>query len=312
VGLKIKMDSRKDKYNIRKLISVDEGYEAVIEEIPKHDAVILNDVPAEMRNDILKYCYQHRVRTYVAPKLTDVMVRGAKDITLFDTPLLLVKGTGLTPAQRVAKRAMDIVLGTLALLLASPFMAVVAIAIKVEDRGPVFFKQKRMTRNGREFEILKFRSMIVDAEKYSGAVLAAEDDPRITKVGKFIRATRLDELPQIINIVKGDMSIVGPRPEREVIADEYYKDLPEFAYRLKVRGGLTGYAQIYGKYNTSAYDKLRLDLMYIENYSLLLDIKLIILTLRIIFSKDSTEGIDVAQENQKKAEQLLQDMEKDE
>ena len=312
VGLKIKMDSRKDKYNIRKLISVDEGYEAVIEEIPKHDAVILNDVPAEMRNDILKYCYQHRVRTYVAPKLTDVMVRGAKDITLFDTPLLLVKGTGLTPAQRVAKRAMDIVLGTIALLLASPFMAVVAIAIKVEDRGPVFFKQKRMTRNGREFEILKFRSMIVDAEKYSGAVLAAEDDPRITKVGKFIRATRLDELPQIINIVKGDMSIVGPRPERKVIADEYYKDLPEFAYRLKVRGGLTGYAQIYGKYNTSAYDKLRLDLMYIENYSLLLDIKLIILTLRIIFSKDSTEGIDVAQENQKKAEQLLQDMEKDE
>ena len=311
VGLKIKMDSRKDKYNIRKLISVEEGYDAIVEEIVKHDAVILNDVPAQMRNDILKFCYRYRVRTYVAPKLTDIMVRGAKNITLFDTPLLLVKGTGLTPAQRVTKRAMDIVLGTVALVIASPIMAAVAVAIKLEDGGPVFFRQKRMTRNGREFDILKFRSMIVDAEKYSGAVLAAEDDPRITKVGKFIRATRLDEIPQIINIVKGDMSIVGPRPERKVIADEYCKEIPEFAYRLKVRGGLTGYAQIYGKYNTSAYDKLRLDLMYIENYSLLLDIKLIILTLRIIFSKDSTEGIDVAKENQKKAEELLKDLEEE-
>lgn len=309
VSLKIKMDSRKDKYNISKLISVEEGYEAIINEIPKHDAVILNDVPAELRNDILKFCYQYRVRTYVAPKLTDVMLRGARNITLFDTPLLLVKGTGLTPAQRVAKRTMDILLGSVALIIAAIPMLVVALAIKLEDGGPVFFRQKRMTRGGREFDILKFRSMIVDAEKYSGAVLAAGDDPRITKVGKIIRATRLDELPQIINIVKGDMSIVGPRPERKVIADEYCKDIPEFAYRLKVRGGLTGYAQIYGKYNTSAYDKLRLDLMYIENYSLLLDIKLIILTLRIIFSKDSTEGIDVAQENQKKAEQLLNDLE---
>ncbi len=309
VSLKIKMDSRKDKYNISKLISAEEGYEAIINEIPKHDAVILNDVPAELRNDILKFCYQYRVRTYVAPKLTDVMLRGARNITLFDTPLLLVKGTGLTPAQRVAKRTMDILLGSVALIIAAIPMLVVALAIKLEDGGPVFFRQKRMTRGGREFDILKFRSMIVDAEKYSGAVLAAGDDPRITKVGKIIRATRLDELPQIINIVKGDMSIVGPRPERKVIADEYCKDIPEFAYRLKVRGGLTGYAQIYGKYNTSAYDKLRLDLMYIENYSLLLDIKLIILTLRIIFSKDSTEGIDVAQENQKKAEELLKDLE---
>ena len=309
VSLKIKMDSRKDKYNISKLISVEEGHEAIINEIPKHDAVILNDVPAELRNDILKFCYQYRVRTYVAPKLTDVMLRGARNITLFDTPLLLVKGTGLTPAQRVAKRTMDILLGSVALIIAAIPMVIVALAIKLEDGGPVFFKQKRMTRGGREFDILKFRSMIVDAEKYSGAVLAAGDDPRITKVGKIIRATRLDELPQIINIVKGDMSIVGPRPERKVIADEYCKDIPEFAYRLKVRGGLTGYAQIYGKYNTSAYDKLRLDLMYIENYSLLLDIKLIILTLRIIFSKDSTEGIDVAQENQKKAEELLKDLE---
>ena len=308
VGLKFKMDSRKDKYNITGLVSAEEGYDAIVKKIPQYDAVILNDVAAPLRNDILKFCYRFRVRTYVAPKLTDIMIRGAKNISLFDTPLLLVKGTGLTPAQRVGKRLMDIVLCSVAMVVAAPVMAVVAIAIKLEDGGPVFFKQKRMTRHGREFDILKFRSMIVDAEKYAGAVLATDNDPRITKVRKFIRATRLDEIPQILNILKGDMSIVGPRPERKVIADEYCKDIPEFAYRLKVRGGLTGYAQIYGKYNTSAYDKLRLDLMYIENYSLLLDIKLIILTLRIIFSKESTEGIDKQQENQKKIQQLLEEL----
>ena len=305
VGLKFKMDSRKDKYNITGLISAEEGYDAIIKKIPQYDAVILNDVAAPLRNDLLKFCYRYRVRTYVAPKLTDIMIRGAKNISLFDTPLLLVKGTGLTPAQRVGKRMMDIILCAIAMIPAAPLMAAVAIAIKLEDGGPVFFRQKRMTRGGREFDILKFRSMIVDAEKYAGAVLATDNDPRITKVGKVIRATRLDELPQILNILKGDMSIVGPRPERKVIANEYYKDIPEFAYRLKVRGGLTGYAQIYGKYNTSAYDKLRLDLMYIENYSLMLDIKLIILTLRIIFSKESTEGIDKQQENQRKIAELL-------
>ena len=308
VGLKFKMDSRKDKYNITGLISAEEGYDAIVKKIPQYDAVILNDVAAPLRNDLLKFCYRYRVRTYVAPKLTDIMIRGAKNISLFDTPLLLVKGTGLTPAQRVGKRLMDIVLCAIAMIPAAPIMAVVALAIKLEDGGPVFFKQKRMTRNGREFDILKFRSMIVDAEKYAGAVLATDNDPRITKVGKVIRATRLDEIPQILNILKGDMSIVGPRPERKVIADEYCKDIPEFAYRLKVRGGLTGYAQIYGKYNTSAYDKLRLDLMYIENYSLMLDIKLIILTLRIIFSKESTEGIDKQEENQRKIQQLLEEL----
>lgn len=311
VGLKFKMDARKDKYNITGLICADEGYDAIVNKIPKYDAVILNDVAAPLRNDILKFCYRFRVRTYLTPKLTDIMIRGAKNISLFDTPLLLVKGTGMTPAQRVGKRAMDIAGALFVLLVIWPILVIAAAAIKLEDGGPVFFKQKRMTRGGREFEILKFRSMIVDAEKYTGAVLASEDDPRITKVGRFLRAHRIDELPQLLNILKGDMSIVGPRPERKVIADEYCKDIPEFAYRTKVRGGVTGYAQIYGKYNTSAYDKLRLDLIYIENYSLLLDIKLIILTLRIIFSKDSTEGIDKQQEIQQKIEELLQQMDEE-
>ena len=308
VRLKIKMDSRRDKYNISKLISAEAGFEAICAEIARHDAVILNDVPAELRNDLLKFCYRYRVRTYVAPKLTDIMIRGGQTISLFDTPLMLVKGTGLSPIQRILKRAMDVVLCSLAMIVAAPVMLIVAAAIKLEDGGPVFYRQDRLTRNGREFAILKFRSMIVDAEKQAGAVLASGNDPRITKVGKFIRATRLDELPQLLNILKGDMSIVGPRPERKCFADEFTRDMPEFAYRLKVRGGLTGYAQIYGKYNTSPYDKLRLDMMYIENYSLLLDIKLIILTLRIIFSKDSTEGIDKAEENSRQARELLQEL----
>ena len=311
VELKVKMDTRKDKYNISGLISCQEGFDAIIQEIPKYDAVILNDVPSPLRNDLLKFCYRYRVRTYIAPKLTDIMVRGARNITLFDTPLLLVKGTGLTPAERVAKRTMDIVLSALALLILSPVMLLVAAAIKLEDGGPVFYRQKRMTRNGREFDILKFRSMVVDAEKYAGAVLATDNDPRITRVGRIIRPFRIDELPQLLNILKGDMSIVGPRPERKAIANEYCKEIPEFAYRLKVRGGLTGYAQIYGKYNTSAYDKLRLDLMYIENYSLMLDIKLIILTLRILFSKESTEGGDKAKENQERADEILKELDQD-
>ena len=305
VIMKIKMDSRLEKYNVTEIVSAEEGFEEICRHLPGHDAVVLNEVPVELRNRIMTHCYRHRIWTYVAPELTDIMLRGAQNNKLFDVPLFLVKGTGLTPGQRIAKRAMDLILCGIAMIPAAPVMLLVAAAIKLEDGGPVFYKQPRLTRNNREFNILKFRSMIVDAEKHQGAVLASQRDPRITRVGRFIRATRLDELPQLLNILKGDMSIVGPRPERKCFADEFSKTVPEFDFRLKVRGGLTGYAQIFGKSNTSAYDKLRLDLMYIENYSLLLDIRLIILTLRIIFSKDSTEGIDVAAENKKLAEKLL-------
>ena len=312
VDLKVKMDARKDKYHISKLIRAEMGFDTICQEIEKHEAVILNDVPVPLRDDILKFCYAKRVRAYVVPELTDILLRGAKTVSLFDTPMVVIKGTGLSPVERIIKRAMDIVLCALAMVVAAPIMLLVALAIKLEDGGPVFYKQKRLTRNGREFDILKFRSMIVDAEKAAGAVKATDRDPRITKVGRFIRAVRLDELPQLLNILKGDMSIVGPRPERKVLADEIAREVPEFPYRLKVRGGLTGYAQIYGKYNTSDADKLRLDLMYIENYSLLLDIKLIIMTVRILFSKDSTEGTDKAAENAQKAKLLLEELDREE
>ena len=287
--LETKMAVRTDKYRFSEKISAQAGFATICEKIKQHDSVLLNDVPAQLRNDILKYCYSNEVRVYASPRLSDIIMSGAEEINLFDTPLRLIKGTGLTLEQRFVKRAMDIVLCSIAMIVAAPIMLVVAIAIKMEDGGPVFFTQKRATIAGKTFDILKFRSMIVDAEKY-GAIPATDKDPRITKVGNVIRATRIDELPQILNILKGEMSIVGPRPERVEHVEKYSKEVPEFSYRLKVKGGLTGYAQIYGKYNTSAYDKLRLDLMYIENYSLLLDIKLILMTLQIMLRKESTEG----------------------
>ncbi len=292
VSLKVKMDSRPDKYNIKKMISVEEGLEKICAEILNFDSVIINDVAAEIRNDILKFCYERGIRCYVTPKLSDIILRGSTEICLFDTPLFLVRGLGLTFAQRFMKRALDILLCLVVSVVAMPIMLIIAIAIKLEDGGPVFYKQERYTIDYKKFNILKFRSMIVDAEKEGKSIPATDNDPRITKVGKVIRATRVDELPQLLNILKGDMSIVGPRPERTEHVEKYTEEIPEFGYRLKVKGGLTGYAQIYGKYNTSAYDKLRLDLLYIENYNILLDIKLILLTLRIIFKKESTEGFD--------------------
>ena len=298
INLKFKMDSRTDKYRVTKILNINKGFDAICEEIANHDAVIINDVPAQIRNDIMKYCYQRGIRTYMVPKISDIITRGAEDITLFDTPLLLMKGRGLTPAQRLTKRMLDIVLCMIALIPSALIMIIVAIAIKLEDGGPVFYKQKRLTKDNQEFNILKFRSMIVDAEKggYSLNMRACNKDPRITKVGSVIRACRIDELPQIINILKGDMSWVGPRSERVENVEYYLKAIPEFAYRTKVKGGLTGYAQIYGKYNTSAYDKLRLDLMYIENYSIFLDIKLILMTLQILIKPESTEGFDKSDE----------------
>lgn len=305
VTLKLKMDLRRDKYRVEELLSIRDGVGRIREEIPRYDAVVINDVPARERNDILKFCYQEGIRTYVVPKISDIILGGATDITLFDTPLLLVRGRGLTLGQRIAKRAMDIILCLVALIPGLPVMLLIAAAIKLEDRGPVFYRQKRVTRDGKVFDILKFRSMIVDAEKDGKPHPATDGDPRITKVGKVIRSLRLDELPQIFNILKGDMSIVGPRPERVEHVEIYTKEVPEFACRFKVKGGLTGYAQIYGKYNTDAYDKLKLDLMYIEDYSFLLDIKLILMTIRVMLKPESTEGFDKAEEMERKREELI-------
>ena len=286
-----KMSKRRDRYEICESVSCDEDIEVIKERILKYDSVIISDVPSAMRNKLLKFSVDKSIRIYVTPKISDIIIRGSEDFNLFDTPLLLNRNDGLSLSQRFMKRAMDIILVLIAIVIASPFMIAASLAIKLYDRGPVLYKQKRLTVGGREFDVYKFRSMVVDAEKKGEAKLAGKHDDRITPVGRVIRAIRFDELPQLFNILKGEMSFVGPRPERPELHYKYEQSMPEFRYRLKVKAGLTGYAQVIGKYNTTPYDKLKLDLMYIEKQSFLLDIKIIMMTVKIVFAPEATEGV---------------------
>lgn len=279
-ALVLKMSQRVDKYMICESISINEDTEKIRELILRYEGVIICDIPAELRNDYVKFCYENSIRAYIAPKISDIIIRGADDIRLFDTPLLLSRNYGLDFEQRLLKRIFDIVFSLMVIILLSPVMLISAIAIKAYDGGPVFYKQKRLTIDGKEFYIYKFRSMITDAEKKGGFQLAADDDPRITPVGKILRKIRMDELPQLFNILKGEMSVVGPRPERPEFTELYKKEMPEFEFRLKVKAGLTGYAQVTGAYDTSPYDKLKMDMMYIENYTFRLDLQIILMTIK--------------------------------
>ena len=287
-----KVEARRDKYAIYDAINISEGMDAIAEKVKDFQAVIIGDISAVERNDVLKYCYKNKIRAYIVPKISDIILMGADKIHVFDTPFLLSRGYTLSFDQRLIKRAMDIIIASILTIITSPILIVTALAIKLYDKGPVFYKQVRYTKGDKEFEIYKFRSMIVNAESDGVAQLAKENDDRITPVGRFIRATRIDELPQLFNILKGDMSFVGPRPERPEIAKEYCEQIPEFSFRTRVKAGLTGYAQVYGKYNTTPYDKLKLDLFYIANYSLWTDIKLMMMTVKIVLKKEATEGVD--------------------
>ena len=291
-----KMNSRKDKYDISGKVHVSVGEKEIHKMMRDYDGVIIWDLTSTERNRYLKFCFAHSIRCYVSPKISDIILMGSERIHLFDTPLLMSRNMGLAVDQRVAKRIMDILISGIGIIITSPIMLIIAIAVKAYDRGPVFYFQDRLTIGGTPFKICKFRSMCVDSE-INGARLASKHDSRITPVGKVLRNLHLDELPQLFNVFKGDMSLVGPRPERKTIMHEYEKELPEFYYRLKVKAGLTGYAQVYGKYNTTPYDKLKLDLFYIENYSFLLDIKLIFMTVKIFFQKEVSEGVDDKQVN---------------
>lgn len=291
-----KINSREDKYEICEIINIEKGIPLLKEEILKYDGVIVGDIPSHERNLILKYCFSNSIRTYSVPKISDILLKSSVELNLFDSPLLLSRNEGLSIEQLFLKRLIDVAGSLLGILISSPFFLIIGICIKLTDRGPVFFKQTRLTKDDKVFEIYKFRTMIQEAEKDGVARLASEGDSRILPVGRFLRRTRLDELPQLFNILVGDMSFVGPRPERPELAKEILKDIPEFSYRTKVKAGLTGYAQIYGKYNTTPYDKLKLDLTYIRNYSLLLDLKLILMTPKIMFMKEATEGVQPEQQ----------------
>lgn len=291
-----KMESRRDKYNICGKVHINAGEKEIRRMMKEYEAVIIWDLPSQIRNRYLKYCFAHSIRCYVTPKISDVILTGSDRIHLFDTPLLVSRNMGLTAEQLVVKRFMDIVVSAVGIILSSPIMILCAIAVKSYDRGPVFYRQERLTQNGIPFRIFKFRSMRVNSEAH-GARLASKHDSRITPVGRVLRNLHFDELPQLFNVLAGEMSIVGPRPERKELMKEYQREIPEFYYRLKVKAGLTGYAQVYGKYNTTPYDKLKLDLFYIENYSLFLDIKLMFMTFRILFQKETSEGVEDRQVN---------------
>ncbi len=290
-----KMSSRQDKYEICDIADLnEESLDSVCDMVTEYEAVLIYDIPAYERNIILKHCFTEGVRTYVTPKISDILLRGADNIHLFDTPLYLSRNQGLSADQLMFKRLLDLVVCVPVSVVLMPLFLLISLLIKLYDGGPVLYKQPRLTINGKVFNIYKFRSMRMDSEK-AGAQLAKKNDDRITPVGRVLRALHFDEFPQLINIIKGDMSLVGPRPERPEIAKQYKEIIPEFDFRLKVKAGLTGYAQVYGKYNTTPYDKLKLDLTYIENYTFWLDIKLMFLTFKILFQKENTEGIDANQ-----------------
>lgn len=256
------------------------------------DVVFLTGVHSHDRNIIIKYCVEKNITAFVVPRIGDVMMSGAKKMHLFHLPILRLTRYSPSLEFLLFKRLFDIVMSLIAIIIFSPVMLVIAVLIKLEDGGPILYRQIRLTKNGRKFTMLKFRSMCVDAEEDGQARLSTgENDPRITSIGKRIRRVRLDELPQFINILKGDMSFVGPRPERPEIASEYEKSLPEFRLRLQAKCGLTGYAQVYGKYNTTPYDKLQMDLMYIASPSIGQDIMILFATIKILFMKESTEGV---------------------
>lgn len=255
-------------------------------------AVIVAGVEATLRNGIVKECIDKNVTCFFIPHIGDVIIAGAEHVQSFSIPIMETGRAVLSPEYALIKRAMDIVCSALALVVLSPFMLATALAIKIYDHGPVLYKQVRLTKDAKRYNILKFRSMRVDAEKDGVARLVSEHDDRITPVGRIIRAIRFDELPQLLNILKGDMSIVGPRPECPEIAAQYEKEMPAFSLRLQVKAGLTGTAQVYGRYNTKPRDKLKMDLMYINRMSLQEDLKLIFATIKILLLKESTQGVE--------------------
>lgn len=286
-----KMQRRHDKYNIEEQVRISENVNFA-DVINGYDAVALDRVAPKLREQCIRDCYKLNIRLYLVPSFDDVILENSMMINLLDTPLYLMKNRGLSFEQEVFKRFFDLLISIPALIIVSPIILITALFIKCEDRGKIFYKQDRLTKGGKVFKIYKFRSMVADAEKEGVPVLMKLDDTRITKVGKFIRKCRIDEIPQLLNVIKGDMSLIGPRPERPEIAKMYEQTiLPEFGFRLTAKAGITGYAQVMGKYNTTSYDKLVFDLMYLENYSILFDLKILLMTVTVIFKPHATEGV---------------------
>lgn len=242
------------------------------------------DVPEDVKSDIILACAKYDTVVYVVPQFYEISLYKSRIIYLNDLMVMLMDRMGLTFEQRLFKRILDLVVSITALVLASPILLICAILIKLEDGGPVFYKQERLTINNKPYYIYKLRTMRVDAESYTGAVISGKNDPRVTKIGRFLRRSKLDEVPQFMNVLMGEMSVVGPRSERPEFVATFEKKIPGYSQRFAVKAGITGLAQIAGNYDTTAADKLRYDLLYIKNYSILQDIKIIFLTVRAIFT----------------------------
>ena len=263
-----------------------------------YEAIFIAGIDSRCRNGIAKYCLENNVPGYFIPHTGDIIMQGAVHIQSFDSPIFRLTRKHLKPEYRFIKRAFDIFFSALGLLILSPLMALIAAIVRLSDGGPAIYRQDRLTLNGRIFKILKFRTMRVDAESDGIAKLSTgSSDDRVTPVGRLLRRTRLDELPQLFNILKGEMSFVGPRPERPEIAEEYYRTLPDFALRLQVKAGLTGYAQVYGRYNTDPYEKMQFDLLYINKMNFFIDTHLMFATLSALISARSTQGVEIGAVN---------------
>ena len=277
--LVLKMSRRVDKYMICESVSANAPPEEIQEAIARYEGIILCEVSGKLRNDLIKYCFAQNVRAYIAPKISDIILRGAEEIRLFDTPLLLCRNYGLTFEQRLGKRIFDLVFAVVFLVLLSPLMLLSAIAIKLDDGGPVLFKQKRLTYHGKEFYVYKFRSMAMQTAAEEKKGWTVRNDPRVTGIGKVLRRTSIDELPQLFNILKGDMSLVGPRPERPQFVEKFKEEIPRYMVKHQVRPGLTGWAQVNGLRGDSSIKKrIEYDIYYIENWTIGFDIKIILMT----------------------------------
>ena len=295
-GIIAKVGRYKKQYNITKVVYTNQP--DIFKEIDTADAVFFYNLSVSERNAYVEYCYHFKKDIYYSVELSDIVAMSGKRVYFDDKSMIHAGVSGITFEQRIIKRLMDLVIACFGLLITSPIFLFTAICIKAEDKGPVFYKQKRATYGGRSFEVLKFRSMRTEDGSIHRSV--TKNDDRITKVGRFIRKFRIDELPQLINVLRSDMSIVGPRPEMLENVEKYTRELPEFQYRNRAKAGLTGMAQIYGKYNTSPKDKLILDMTYINQYSIWLDIKLIFRTLLVLLTPDqSTEAFEDNSEDNK-------------
>lgn len=280
------------KYDVQVAMAVEDCIRD-LDRLSRMQTVFISGVHSRERNIILKYCIAHDIEVLVIPRVGDVLMSSARHIHMFHLPMLQVRRYNASLEYRVVKRLLDILISLMAIVLLSPVMLVVAAAVKLYDGGPVLYSQVRLTKDAKQFRIYKFRSMRTDAEKDGVARLSTGDnDDRITPVGKVIRKIRVDELPQLFNILMGDLSVCGPRPERPEIAAQYQREMPEFALRLQAKAGLTGYAQVYGKYNSTPYDKLKMDLMYIAHPSIVEDLKIMLATVKILFMPESTEGVE--------------------